>query len=486
MRRKIILLVVLLSTSCYKEEVIFDANPDDQLRTALILRFNHKDCLLDFDNKSLRYSILNNSITSFQPLVQFQENSQVYFNNILLNNNQINHLGQVYTNVDYPVKIITNNETNHFTLKFTDLPIIQIITSNTIYDEPKSTARIVVNYPNISQSSFSSYIAIEQRGGWNNLSLDKRSYGFSFLSSRYTDDIVSNSLFEFRNNVDWILDGMAADEINMKNKLASNIWKIIPNDKDFSAEFKYVELFINNEHHGLYCLGETINAEFLGLKNNEGLIYKAIGWSGPACFETSSSEIPTINRWDGWEQKFPSANNKIEWLPLARLRHLIVDSNDEDFVNLIQSNLKLENFIDYYLFINFISGIDNMSKNILLARQNQQEPLQIIPFDFDDAFSIDDVILDHNRLYKRLIELSPDDFKEKLKSRWFYLRDNIFTVERFMSLAEENIEELQSSDIIYIENNKWNSSIELSKLSENLERWMINRLAILDIYYSEL
>ena len=42
------------------------------------------------------------------------------------------------------------------------------------------------------------------------------------------------------------------------------------------------------------------------------------------------------------EQKFPSANNKIEWSPLARLRHLIVDSNDEDFVNLIQNNIRFK------------------------------------------------------------------------------------------------------------------------------------------------
>ena len=486
MRSVLVLFFVLLSTSCYKEKIVFDANSDDQLRSTLILRFNQKDCLLDHDNRIIRYSISKGSTSSFQPLVEYQKNSQVYLNNILLNNYQINNLGQVYTNIDYPVKIVNNNEIHHFTLKFTDLPIVQIITSNTIYDEPKSTARIVVNYPDINQSSFSSYIAIEQRGGWNNLSLPKRSYGFSFLSSRYTDDVVSNSLFELRNNVDWILDGMAADEINMKNKLASNIWKSITKDKDFSAEFKYVELFINNEHQGLYCLGETINSEFLGLNNNEGLIYKAIGWSGAPCFETSSSEIPTINRWDGWEQKFPRANNKIEWSPLARLRHLIVDSDDEDFVNLIQNNIRLENFIDYYLFSNFISGIDNISKNILLVRQNQLEPLQIIPFDFDDAFSVSDIILDHNRLYKRLIELNPNDFKEKLKSRWFYLRENDFTVEKFIALVEENIEELQSSDIIYIENNKWNSSIELSNLSENLEQWMINRLVILDAYYSEI
>ena len=486
MRSVLVLFFILLSTSCYKEKIVFDANSDDQLVSMLILRFNQKDCLLDYDNRILRYSISKSSTSSFQPLVEFPENSQVYLNNILLNNYQINNLGQVYTNIDYPVKIVNNNETHHFTLKFTDLPIVQIITSNTIYDEPKSTARIVVNYPDINQSSFSSYIAIEQRGGWNNLSLPKRSYGFSFLNTRYTDDIVSRSLFDLKNNVDWILDGMAADEIKMKNKLASNIWKSISNEKDFSAEFRYVELFINNEHQGLYCLGETINAEFLGLNNNEGLIYKAIGWSGPPCFETSSSEIPTINRWDGWEQKFPRANNKIEWSPLARLRHLIVDSNDEDFVNLIQNNIRLENFIDYYLFSNFISGIDNISKNILLIRQNQLEPLQIIPFDFDDAFSIGDVILDHNRLYKRLIELNPNAFKDQLKLRWFYLRENDFTAEKFMDLVEENIEELQSSDIIYIENNKWNSSIELSNLSENLEQWMINRLIILDTYYSEI
>ena len=136
--------------------------------------------------------------------------------------------------------------------------------------------------------------------------------------------------------------------------------------------------------------------------------------------------------------KFPRANNKIEWSPLARLRHLIVDSDDEDFVNLIQNNIRLETFLLIIIcFPNFISGIDNISKNILLVRQNQLEPLQIIPFDFDDAFSVSDIILDHNRLYKRLIELNPNDFKEKLKSRWFYLRENDFTVEKFIALVEE-------------------------------------------------
>ena len=129
--------------------------------------------------------------------------------------------------------------------------------------------------------------------------------------------------------------------------------------------------------------------------------------------------------------------------------------------------------------------IDNISKNIFVNSPEPLEPLQIIPFDFDDAFSIGDVILDHNRLYKRLIELNPNAFKDQLKLRWFYLKTMI-SAEKFMDLVEENIEELQSSDIIYIENNKWNSSIELSNLSENLEQWIINRLVILDAYYSEI
>ena len=136
---------------------------------------------MDYDNRILRYSISKSSTSSFQPLVEFPENSQVYLNNILLNNYQINNLGQVYTNIDYPVKIVNNNETHHFTLSLLILPIVQIITSNTIYDEPKSTARIVVNYPDINQSSISSYIAIEQRGGWNNLSLLKDRMDFLFF-----------------------------------------------------------------------------------------------------------------------------------------------------------------------------------------------------------------------------------------------------------------------------------------------------------------
>ena len=80
-------------------------------------------------------------------------------------------------------------------------------------------------------------------------------------------------------------------------------------------------------------------------------MYKAIGWTGPSCFEASSEDLPSIDRWDGWVQKYPNPNYRINWQPLADLRNLVVKSNDDKFIFSIPNIINLENFIDYYLFM---------------------------------------------------------------------------------------------------------------------------------------
>ena len=228
-------------------------------------------------------------------------------------------MGEIRTNKQYEIKISTNNTVKVLKLIFTNLPIVQLITPSRIYDEPKSLARFVINFPN--QNTISSYVGIEQRGGWETLQLPKKSYSFSFLNSTFLDEKTPYSLFDLEQNTDWVLDGMYTDNTRLKNKIASNIWKAIPGEKHYGISPNFVELYFNNEHQGLYCLSENINAELLLLSNNDALLYKAIGWIGPPCFETSSDALPSIERWDGWVQKYPNPNQRINWDPLADLRN---------------------------------------------------------------------------------------------------------------------------------------------------------------------
>ena len=474
-------MMLMLSESCYKEEVIFNSEPNSLLELPLILRINEKNCALDYNTGSLRYPISEDKISGFEALIEFQDYSVIYFEDQLLVNNKINDLGDIEINMPYKVTVITNNIVTELILTFSNLPIIQIVLADEIFDDPKSLAKVSVNYAD--RKTVSSYIGIEQRGGWHTLQLPKKSYNFIFLNSNYTDDKVSTSLFNLEKNTEWMLDGMFADNMRARNKIASQIWLGISDDSHFGSQLNYVELFINNQHQGLYCLGPKINDELIGLSNNDALLYKAIGWTGPGCFVKSSSNISTIDIWDGWVQKYPPPAQRINWAPLADLRNLVVDGSDQEFQLRIDMLIDINNFIDYYLFLNLICASDNLGKNIYLTRTSLTSPLCVIPWDYDNSFSSSGII-SNNPLYQRLLLLDPVNFRQRLKDRWFYLRNNSFSLDNLESIIRKNFDEINKSNIINIENNKWGSSIYTD--CENIISWISARSNTLDEYYSDL
>lgn len=474
-------MILMLSESCYKEEVIFNSEPNSLLELPLILRINKKDCALDYNTASLRYPISEDKIPGFEALIEFQDYSVIYFEDQLLVNNKINNLGDIEINMPYKVTVITNNLVTELILTFSNLSIIQIILADEIFDDPKSLAKVSVNYSD--RKTISSYIGIEQRGGWHTLQLPKKSYNFIFLNSIYTDDKVPASLFNLEKNTEWMLDGMFTDDTRARNKIASQIWLGISDDSHFGSQLNYVELFINNQHQGLYCLGPKINDELIGLSNNDALLYKAIGWTGPGCFVESSSNISTIDIWDGWVQKYPPPAQRINWGPLADLRNLVVDGSDQEFHSMIDMLIDINNFIDYYLFLNLICASDNLGKNIYLTRASLAKPLYVIPWDYDNSF-YSSKIISNNPLYQRLLLLDPVNFRQRLKDRWSCLRNNSFSLYNLESIIRKNFDEINKSNIINIENNKWGSSIDIE--CENIVSWISIRINNLDEYYSDL
>jgi len=476
-------MILMLSESCYKEEVIFNSEPNSLLELPLLLRINNKDCAFDYNTGSLRYPIAEEEISEFDALIEFQDYSVIYFEDQLLVNNKINNLGDIKINVPYKVKVINNNIVTEIILTFSDLPIIQIILSDEIFDDPKTLAKVFINYAD--RKTVSSHIGIEQRGGWHTLQLPKSSYNFIFLNSIYTDDKIPKSLFNLEKNTEWILDGMFADDVRARNKIASQIWLDISDDNHFGSQLSYVELFINNQHQGLYCIGPKINNESIGLSNNDALLYKAIGWTGPGCFVESSSDMPTIDIWDGWVQKYPPPAQRINWEPLSDLRNLVVHGSDQEFHSRIGMLIDINNFIDYYLFLNLVCAQDNLAKNIYLTRNSLTKALCVIPWDYDNSF-FSSRIISNNPLYQRLLLLDPVNFRQKLKERWSYLRNNSFSLYNLESIIRANFDEIKPSNIINIENNKWGSIIDIDIECENLVSWLSNRINTLDEYYSDL
>jgi spore coat protein CotH len=251
---------------------------------------------------------------------------------------------------------------------------------------------------------------------------------------------------------------------------------------------------MNREHLGLYCLEETINAQLLGLSDEDAVLYKAFASESKSLeFETFSGTPPNYEIWDGWEQKYPDPRHRLNWEPLRNLRDIVVNKSDAEFISLINTVIDTDNFIDYYILLNLLSAGDNTGKNNFLIRSTLLEPLALIPWDMDLTLGLvwPGVQTGHtgttsNALFQRLLWLNPGGFKNKLKARWVHLRSNVIDSSSLLDIFESNFSEIKKSGIINIENSKWNENINIQQEQDFLNNWLINRINFLDEYFANL
>jgi len=489
------LILIFGISSCYKEEVIFNISPNEQLELPLILAFNHRHCFFDVNSNSLCFVIPKDSIVDFSPFIEFQEHSTILINDRLLTNNSINNLGLIEIKKKYSVRITTKGKTKYLSLRFTTLPVLRVVTRNKIADEPKSLAQLTINSP-INNNIVTSFIGIELRGASSQFN-PKKSYGFTFLQNKNLNNRISKSLLGCKKNESWILDAVYNDQAKLRNKLSFEIWKNMNPTKQIAIKSQFVELYLNNDYQGLYCLNEQINAEQLDLLNSTAVLYKSVNWKGGPTFEylTSKKSPKYTDFWDGWVQKYPNPTYKIKWQPLHNLRNWVINKTDEEFVQNTLDYIDLENIIDYYLFINLIGANDNHGKNMIWMSPHDGAPFSIIPWDLDTSWGRDwdaklrppSIVRIHdNQLFKRLFILNSQNFRQKLKAKWNHLRQNIWSNSSILSLLDNNFRELNNTDAIQQENIRWNKNIDLQQEHLYMQNWVTNQLNLLDIYFNEI
>lgn len=486
----ILILLLTVTQSCYKEEIIFNSESDYFLGLPSILKMNGKECCYDYAENCLYYPIEDSIIFNFSPYIEFQEYSLVSMNGKVLKNKDINILGQIEIETEYELIFKTHNKTNKLLLIFINMPIVQIITPNRISDDPKTLAKIQVNYKEINKPVLQYYIGLEHRGGTAQ-SFSKKSFGFSLKKSIGIDENFSGSFFNLKTNNDWILDAMWIDKSRLRNKISFELWNKMDGNKHFGIKSELVVLFLNNENQGLYCLSENINPEFLNLNNPGAVLYKATDWAnGATIFETYSNSTPMNYFWDGWEQKYPDPKLEIRWDPLKSLRHLIVNESNEIFASQIGSIIDLEIFLDYYLFLNLVMAMDNTGKNTFLVKESDTDRFSLIPWDLDGSLGIywDGTRIGYtsiltNNLYNRLIKINPGGIEIELKNRWNYLRSNIYSNAELRRMCIDSFVKIKKSGIMKWENKKWGSDINIDLEQEYMLQWVENRVAFLDRYF---
>ncbi len=339
------------------------------------------------------------------------------------------------------------------------------------------------------------------------LSFPKKSFDLEFWKDSISKQKTDVSFKEMRTDDDWILDAMYNEPLRLRSYVASNLWLAIhepyykkkePQAKS-GFEVLYVDLFLNGNYHGIYALSEGIDRKQLQLKANEGRqvygeLFKADAYEGAPDFKKAPAYNTIFPHWGGFEMSYPTVDYKAHWDDVAACVDFVINSSDAAFSKGIAEKIHIDNAIDYFLFVNLLRATDNLGKNYYLARYDKDEPYFFVPWDLDGVFGIilegrriattNDILT--NGLFKRLLELNPENYRSKMKLRWEALRQTAYSTPHLWEAMTQIYEQFMEEGIYEREFTVWPKTTTTESDYHYLKTWLNERLAYLDASFKAL
>ena len=383
----------------------------------------------------------------------------------------------------YPIELTNASENIDLSAKirFTFLPIVELNCSS-VNSKAYTTGSLRVTDP-ASLGYDSLMIAAFKYRGASSSNYPKRSYAIKLRDEN--GNSVDRKLLGYRSDNNWILDAMYIDLACMRNRVATDLWNAFeckPYYADREKKVrtgtrgKFVEVILNGEWWGLYCMTEKMDRKQLKLKKFvpaaqsatgedevHGVLYKAKQWSYEVFMGHESNDdndnkqviyphkkvsdyknILGQETWCEYEFKYPDYEDEaVEWRPLHDAANMVATSFILN-IDSVKSRFDYPMLRDYYLFIGLLLATDNHGKNLFWYAYDIQGPegdkLSLAPWDLDGTFGQDwdglttntkDVMLDFDTDIKErehgqfaifdLIKSRPE-WKQDLKDRYAELR----------------------------------------------------------------
>lgn len=398
---------------------------------------------------------------------------------------------------------ISDGEQN-YSLYLTKLPIVHI-GIDTLHINGRK--KILGTFTYFNEGGYIQNIMGVRHRGNLSLTFPKKSYDIEFWSDstgRENKDLQFNGL---RKDDDWILDGLYNEPLRLRSYVAVQIWQAIHQpyylDREPEAksgfDFRFVEVFKNEEYIGLYALSESIDRKQLGLRKNDndnilGELFKAESYKDATYFKEAPEYNNLFPHWSGFRMEYPLLDYRAHWNDLAKLVNLVATAPKKDFVENIEGQIKINNVMDYYLFVNLLRATDNLGKNYYLGRYDEHEPYFIIPWDLDGVLG---TILDgkristtndllSNNLFDRLLSVDPNGFKTNMKQRWLALRKEALSDTNINERITKRYDLFVTSKIYEREGLVWPRDFAVENHYEYLKTWLDNRLKFLDNHFKNL
>jgi len=293
--------------------------------------------------------------------------------------------------------------------------------------------------------------------------LNKKSFAVKLLDENSKD--LDADIFGIRPENSWILDGMGFDRIRMRNRVCFDLWNEMsctpyPTKYENRNGTKgvFVEVFVNENYHGLYCMTDKIDRKLLGLKKYEnntvrGLLYKGINYNSSYRLKTYDKNADTDKKeWDAWELQYPEDYPSIDtWKPLMDLIDFCSNNTSKDKYNQHYNDyFYTSTFEDYWVMMAALNVGDNLYKNTFLSVVDITEGhrYMITPWDMDMSLggksdgtnneSLVDLVKYSNRApYDRLYFQNIDGFMDRVKEKWRILQNTVFSVEHVHKILDD-------------------------------------------------
>lgn len=415
---------------------------------------------------------------------------------------------------------VTKEGYGEYTLVFTGLPMMTF--AGTEYTAEDGTQMFLLRVYDTDHSGdwvTECYTQSRLRGN-TSLTYEKKSLRL------YLKDLAQDGVFEkcnqnllgLRNDDDWILNALYADNTRIRDQLCIDLWNEVgagdnPYGQNFGTQSELVEVLIGNGYQGVYALMVPIDAKQLNMDSVSSQlaagetvierIYKkkyTAAWNA-ADFTGKLQDPGQPDYRGGFYLKGDTVlQNEEEWSPLYRIASLL-EADDATFINEITKAADQQNMIDNWLFYQAIAGFDNENKNMyyVARRQGGDYYGYFIPWDMNLSFG---AVYADNVYYskedasvvgawvdwqpgQRMIELDADGSKKLLAATWEQWRNGAFSDEGLQERIAGLEHSVKDSGAFAREDARWpngNQDADFSFLYE----FAAQRMQELDRYISEL
>ena len=426
-------------------------------------------------------------------------------------------------------------------LTFTALPVVRIYGS---FDNSYQEGRIQVLEPDMGYAAELLNMKAKWRGGITNSNgKHKRNYHVKLKDG--VGNKLEKKFFGLRNDNSWILESCQVDMSRIRNRVLTDLWNDYstpPYYKDqepkamTGSRGQFVELILNDEYRGIYCMTENMDRKQMKLKKADetadgaietvhGQLWKSKDWTFATLMGTSPDggywpkyELTQPNEysemWDQYQVKYPDIEDSgwlTDWSTLYDAVQFVCYADDDTFREHVADFFDLPVVTDYYILMETVLATDNHGKNMFFACYDKQADPKITfgVWDMDATLGqrwSDDyyhwggmrpeqdycTYIQNNEhgyynLFKRLRETDADDFNMKVRLRYRDLRKNHLATDSILERFRTYISTFKTCGAAQREYARWNGDSDIAGLSLNFDTemdyltdWITRRMNYLD------